>query len=142
MAPTQTEKDIHKRDVALAKAALGQLDRNKGQSDENEIDARKFDALKWREDLNRATKRRRIEDDNEDEMNKKKKQAVPDPPTRDDEEAEEDTVVIEGTVNLDLEKELPQRKVSDVSTPREHLAEGVCKYFRIFEMLNPSKRCI
>ena len=120
LAPTQTEKDMHKRDVALAKAALGQLDRNKGgQSDENEIDARKFDALKWREDLNRATKRRRIEDDNEDEMNKKKKQAVPDPPTRDDEEAEEDTVtvVINGTVNLDLEKELPQCMVSDVSTP-------------------------
>ena len=116
----------------VALAQLGKRGREEDSSNEDEIDARNFDSLKWRQELQRATKRQKIEDTTEDEMSTHKKDALPDQPMS-DVEAEEDNddgdVIVEGIVKMDLESEVALRKVTDVQSPRELLAAGVCEYY-------------
>ena len=57
----------------VALAQLGKRGREEDSSNEDEIDARNFDSLKWRQELQRATKRRKIEDTTEEEMSTAKK---------------------------------------------------------------------
>ena len=135
LSPTQSEKDARAKEVAMAKVALAQLGkrgREEDSSNEDEIDARNFDSLKWRQELHRATKRRKIEDTTEEEISTAKKDALPDQPMS-DVEAEEDNddgdVIVEGIVKMDLESEVALRKVTDVQSPRELLAAGVCECY-------------
>ena len=142
LSPMQSEKDARAKEVAMAKVALAQLGkrgREEDSSNEDEIDARNFDSLKWRQELHRASKRWKIEDTTEEEISTAKKDALPDQPMS-DVEAEEDNdvdddVVVEGIVKMDLESEVPLRKVTDVQSPRELLAAGVCEYYFFLPLL-------
>ena len=127
MRPTEKEKEDREYELGLARAALRKLNCMKKTED-----TRKFESLKWADEVTIISKRRKIEDNKAKELRKRKANAIENINKRHEDESEVDESDDEQDIQASLLSKRPV--VTDLQTPNRVLRQTVGKLFSHFRV--------